>query len=158
MRVGPPAPADAAAGKPVEPPAKRCRHCGAESRTHDDRCPNCGRSYGSGPWVIVAAIVAAVISAILLLGGCAALIAVGLDAAEDEIDERAITRAQFDSVKPGDSEASVRAELGKPLSEDSYRKRGLTCLGYAEKDEGLFGIDEFELCFRNGVLVSKSAG
>lgn len=158
MRVGDYAPADAPKGSPVEPPAKRCRHCGAESRTHADRCPNCGRRYGSGPWVVVAAIAASLVTIVLLLGGCAALIAIGLDAAKDEIDERAITRAEFDAVKPGDSEAAVRAQLGKPLSEDSLRKRNLTCLQYAEKGEGVFGLDEFELCFRDGVLVRKSAG
>jgi hypothetical protein len=157
MRVGPYAPATAPKGKPVDPPAKRCRHCGAESRTFEDRCQNCGRKYGPGPGVVIAIVAAAIVGSILLLGGCALLLQSGIDAVEDEVDERAITKGQFDSIVPGDTESSVRIRLGKPLSEDTYANKDLECLYYAQRDEGLFGIDDFEFCFRDGVLVSKHA-
>jgi hypothetical protein len=157
MRVGPYAPPGSPKGKPVDPPAKRCRHCGAESRTFEDRCPNCGRKYGPGAGIVAAAVLAAIVGSILLLGGCAVLIAVGIDAVDDEIDERAITKGQFDSIMPGDTESSVRIRLGKPLSEDTYANTELECLYYAEKGGGILSIDDFELCFRKGVLVSKHA-
>ena len=69
---------------------------------------------------------------------------------------RAITKAQYDLIDPGTPESVVRARLGEPLSEESFRRRRLDCVYYAQKDEGLFGIDDFEFCFRDGVLVSKS--
>ena len=93
---------------------------------------------------------------LLFLGGCAALIVVGVNEVEDEIDERAITKAQYDLIDPGTPESVVRARLGEPLSEESFRRRRLECVYYAQEDEGLFGIDDFQFCFRNGVLVSKS--
>ena len=99
---------------------------------------------------------AAVLASILLLGGCAALVVWGIDQAEDEIDESAITRQQFDAIPPGATEAEVRLRLGAPLSEDSYSGPRLDCIYYAQKGEGLLGVDDFEFCFRNGVLVSKS--
>jgi hypothetical protein len=157
MRVGPYAPPGAPADKPVDPPAKRCRHCGAESRTFGDRCENCGRKYGPGPGIVLAIVAASVVACILLLGGCALLLQAGIDAVEDEVDERAITKGQFDSIVPGDTESSVRIRLGKPLSEDTYARKDLECLYYAEKGEGILSIDDFEFCFRDGVLVSKHA-
>jgi hypothetical protein len=157
MRVGPYAPPDAPKGKPADPPPKRCRHCGAESRTFEERCPNCGRKYGAGPGTIAAIVAGSILACILLMGGCALLLQSGIDAVEDEVDERAITKGQFDSIVPGDTETSVRIRLGKPLSEDTYANKELECLYYGEKGEGLFGIDDFEFCFRDGALVSKHA-
>ena len=81
---------------------------------------------------------------------------VGLDKAEDEIDENAITKAQYDLIDTGTPESVVRARLGEPLSEESFGRRRLTCIHYAQKDEGLLGIDDFEFCFRDGVLFSKT--
>jgi hypothetical protein len=156
MRVGPVVPPDSPQGSPVGPPTKRCRHCGAESETFGDKCLNCGRSFGTSPGVIAAIVAGSIVAVILLLGGCGLLIAGAIDEVGDEIDEDSITRAQFDSVQPGDTEASVRKRLGDPLSEDTFAGKNLECIYYAQKDEGLFGLDDFELCFRNGLLVRKS--
>ena len=119
--------------------------------------PELRRKYGPGPGIVIAIVAAAIVGCILLLGGCALLLQAGIDAVEDEVDERAITKGQFDSMVPGDTESSVRIRLGKPLSEDTYANKDLECLYYAEKGGGLLSIDNFELCFRDGVLVSKHA-
>ena len=134
MRVGPHTPPGAAKGKPIPAPEPK----------------------PTNPWAIGGAIAAACVAVLLFLGGCAALIVVGVNEVEDEIDERAITKAQYDLIDPGTPESVVRARLGEPLSEESFRRRRLECVYYAQEDEGLFGIDDFQFCFRNGVLVSKS--
>ncbi len=156
MRVGPVVPPDAPRGQPVAPPPKRCRHCGAESETFDSSCPNCGRSYGQRTGVTVAIIAAACAAAILLLGGCGLLIALGINAANDEIDKRSITRAQFNAIEPGQTEASVRAELGRPTSEKTFGQPPTHCIDYPQHDDGLFGLGEYRFCFRDGVLVRKA--
>ena len=157
MRVGPLVPADAPAGKPVEAPAKRCRHCGAESKTFDDKCPNCGRSYGTSPGVVAAIVAGGIVACLLLLGGCGLLIKAAVDKASDEIDKRAITQAEFESVKPGESEDSVRRRLGDPTSEKTFGNPSRTCIQYPQKGDGLLGLDEYRLCFVGGVLVFKRA-
>jgi outer membrane protein assembly factor BamE (lipoprotein component of BamABCDE complex) len=134
MRVGPPTPEGAPKGKPIEAPEPK----------------------PTNPWAIAAAIAAACLSVVLLLGGCAALVVVGVNAIEDEIDETAITKAQYDLIEPGTPESVVRARLGDPLSEESFKRGRLDCIYYAQQDEGLFSIDDFRFCFRDGVLVSKS--
>lgn len=134
MRVGPKTPEGAAKGKPIPAP----------------------ESKPTNPWAMAGAIAAACVAVLLFLGGCAALIVVGVNEIEDEIDERAITKAEYDLIEPGTPESVVRARLGEPLSEESYRRPPLDCVYYAQKDEGLFAIDDFEFCFRNGVLVSKA--
>jgi hypothetical protein len=155
-RIGPAIEADAASGKPVSPPTKRCRHCGAESETFADACPNCGRGYGTGPGVIAAIIAGAVVALLLLLAGCGLLVAAVVDEVDDEIDERSITQAEFRSVPLNSTESQVRAALGTPIRE-SETKRGGECLYYAREGQGLFDINDFKLCFRDGALVSKSA-
>ena len=134
MRVGPRTPEGAPKGKPIPAP----------------------ESKPTNPWAIAGAIAAACLAVLLLLGGCAALIVVGVNEVEDEIDERAIAKAEYDLIEPGTPESVVRARLGEPLSEESFRRRQLECVYYAQEDEGLFGIDDFQFCFRNGVVVSKS--
>lgn len=135
MRVGPQTPPGAAKGKPIPAP----------------------ESKPTNPWAIAGAIAAACVAVLLFLGGCAALIVVGVNEVEDEIDERAITKQQFDLIDPGTPESVVRARLGEPLSEESFNRPRVECIYYAQKDEGLFGIDDFQFCFRDGVLDSKSS-
>jgi Protein of unknown function (DUF2510) len=135
MRVGPPEPPGAAKGKPIPAPERK----------------------PTSPWAVAAAIAAACLAILLTLGGCAALVVVGLNEAEDEIDETAITKEQYDLIDLGTPESVVRARLGDPLSEESFNRPPVECIYYAQKDEGVFGIDDFQFCFRNGVLDSKSA-
>ena len=134
MRVGPPTPQGSPKDKPIPAPEPK--------RT--------------SPWAIAAAVAAACVAVLLFLGGCAVLVVVGLDKAEDEIDENAITKQQYDLIDVGTPESVVRARLGEPLSEETAKRPPLNCVYYAQKDEGLLGIDDFEFCFRGGVVVSKS--
>ena len=135
MRVGPETPEGAAKGKPIPAPERK----------------------PTNPWAVAGAIAASCVAVVLVLGGCAALIAVGINAAEDEIDEDAITKEQYDLIDPGTPESVVRARLGDPISEESFNKPPVECIYYAQKDEGLFGIDDFQFCFRDGVLDSKTS-
>ena len=135
MRVGPLTPEGAPKSKPIPAP--------------EPKPPR--------PWAIAGAIAAAVIAIVLVLGGCAALVVVGINAAEDEIDETSITKQQYDLIDPGTPESVVRARLGDPLSEESFNRPRVDCIYYAQRDEGLFGIDDFQFCFRDGVLDSKSS-
>jgi len=148
---------DAAPGKPAPPPRKRCRRCGAEAETFENSCPHCGRSYGTSTGTVVAIVAGACVAAILLLGGCAVLIGLAVEEADEELDELGITPRQYRSIGPGTSERKVRDELGEPAFEDTLTSPALECLYYPEKGEGLLGIENYEFCFRNGRLYSKQA-
>jgi hypothetical protein len=155
-QIGPVVAPDSPRGRPASPPKRVCRHCGAESETFADACPNCGRGFGTSPGVIAAIIAGAVLALLLGLAGCGLLVTAVVDEVGEEIDERAITKAEFDSVQLGSSEAQVRAALGPPIRESETR-RGGECLYYAREGEGLFDINDFKLCFRGGLLDTKSA-
>jgi len=149
--VGPKVEPDAPFDRPVPPPTKVCRRCAVQSQTFAPECPNCGRNYtrASGPQLV--GIIAA--SLLLTVGGCGACIAIGIEAGEEELERTAITRDEFDAVPPGASREPVEARLGAPF--DTDRDGDLVCLTYNEEGE-LFG-DFYELCFEDGVLVSKDA-
>jgi Protein of unknown function (DUF2510) len=134
MRVGPKTPEGAAKGKAIPAP---------------EPTP-------TSPWAVAGAIAASCLAILLLLGGCAALIVVGVNEAEDEIGEYAITKAQYDLVEPGTPESVLRARLGEPISEDSFKRGRIECIYYPEEDGGLFDIESFQFCFRNELLISKS--
>lgn len=155
MRVGPRVAADAPKGRPVAPPPKQCRHCSTQSETFAESCPSCGRSYGSSPGVIAAAIAAACVAVILLLGGCAVLFGLAVEKAGEELEDVGITRSQFNAVEPGASEASVRAQLGRPISTEELSTPGVKCIYYPQSGEGIVGLDDFQFCFKDGVLSSK---
>ena len=156
LRVGPRVDLDADPSQPAQPPKRLCRHCGVQSETFADDCPNCGRGYGSlSGGAIAAIVIGSIVAAVLLLGGCGLLIKAGIDAANDQAEKTAISRAQYDSVAIGDDEARVRASLGEPARE---KTNGVTtCLFYGREGEGVFGEEDYRLCFVNGVLLSKSA-
>lgn len=141
----------------MPPPTKHCGRCGADSETFDDSCPNCGRGYGTSPGVIAAIVAGSILVCLLLLGGCGLLIKAAVDEAGDEIDKRSITEAEFRSVKPGESEETVRARLGDPTSEKTFGAPPRTCIQYPQKGDGLLGLDEYRFCFVGGVLVFKTA-
>lgn len=156
--IGPRVAAGAARGKPVPPPTKVCRRCGAQAETFENTCPSCGRSYGYGPGAVIAVIAAACLAGLLLLGGCAALVGFGLDRLGDELDTTAISRREFNSIQLGSTQASVERRLGEPFDtrrlEEEPQGR-VTCLTYNRGDEGLFELDTYELCFADGRLYSK---
>lgn len=158
--LGPLVAPDTAKGKAVPPPTKVCRHCGAQSETFERTCPNCGRSYGGiSTGALVGIIAASLVAGGLVLGGCAALIAAGLNEVEEEQEEHEITRQQFDAIQPGSTRASVEAALGEPLETETFDEPGgrVTCLYYPERGEDVFAqlSEQFELCFVAGRLDSK---
>ncbi len=102
-------------------------------------------------------VAAACLAIIVTVGGCAALVVVGPQRGRGRDRRDAITKAQYDLIDPGTPESVVRARLGDPLSEESFNRPRVDCIYYAQRDEGLFGIDDFQFCFRDGVLDSKSS-
>jgi hypothetical protein len=152
--VGPPVPADSPPGRPVPPPSKVCKHCGATSETFEPNCPSCGKSYTQNTGLIVAAIATSIAVLLLLAGGCALLVANVADEIGDEFDETAITRAQYDAVAIGTPIGDAKAALGDYFSRDQFR--GGECLYYNE-EEDLLDAGTYRLCFEGGVLVSKRA-
>ncbi|UPK76205.1 hypothetical protein MU582_06070 [Nocardioidaceae bacterium SCSIO 66511] len=76
---------------------------------------------------------------------------------ESTRNETAITSEQYQSVKIGARERTVREELGEPAKESTGDgSRNTTCLYYNEKDAGLVAGDRFMFCFVSGRLDRKS--
>lgn len=142
-------------GKPVSTPRKRCRHCGTESETFEANCPKCGKPYGLSKGATVGIVVAAILAAVVLLGGCAAAIVAGIN----DLEESTITREEFDAVNLGVTRDDLEDDLGEPyeVGELDEGPTHVTCLYYNE--EGESGIDDpyLQFCFVAGVLDSKFA-
>ena len=158
--LGPLVETGAAKSRKVPPPTKVCRHCRAQSETFDSTCPNCGRSYGITRGGVVAIVAASVAAAALLLGGCGALIVVGINEAEEEVDETSISRAQFESIPIGMPRDEVEQRLGDHWDERKEESIGgdrLRCIYYNKEDASVFDEDrEYGFCFIDGELVSKT--
>lgn len=100
----------------------------------------------------------------VLIGGCVALLAEGVEEAEKAIDEEksknVITREQFDSVKNGDDLNATIERLGEPADhqhseyEDGFGGTTLDdCIYY---NDGKELLSAYQLCFENEKLTSKS--
>ena len=150
----------------VTPPTKVCPSCGAQAQTFDKKCPHCGKKYKrrrGGTFVKV--MLGVFLGGALLIGGCVALLAGGVDEATKEQNETAITLAQFRSVKLGTSEGAVRARLGKPGDRQEFEneipeldvKSSSSCIYYNEKDKELFEGRSFQFCFDDRKLTSKNS-
>lgn len=149
--VGPKVEPDAPPDRSLPTPTKVCPGCAVQSRTFAPRCPNCGRTYARPSGWQIAAIAAAIL--VLGLGGCGACVAVGINAADEELDRTAISQREFDSVKQGTPRQEVEARFGEAWETDS--EGGLDCITYTERDDGLFDLTLFDFCFRDGRLVFK---
>jgi hypothetical protein len=105
----------------------------------------------------------------VLIGGCVALVGVGVDQAQKDSDKTAITFKQYQSVNSKDSLADVKHQFGEPQSADEvdqdldasareFIKDGeedLKCVYYNRKGH-LASI--FQFCFDgNGKYQSKTA-
>jgi outer membrane protein assembly factor BamE (lipoprotein component of BamABCDE complex) len=135
------------------------------SQTSASKCPSCGKGYKKRTGLkIFAAIVAAGLVGII---GCSVLLVGGANEVADELDaeqaKSAITRAQFDALEIGMTQAEVRASTGKPPadrqsfeSEDFLSEEPTTssCI-YYNKAGGEF-LDTYQLCFDDGKLTSKN--
>jgi hypothetical protein len=97
--------------------------------------------------------VGATVALIVVIVLIAVLVSAGAKQAQKESDKHAITQAQYDSIRLGTSEATVRARLGAPNSSDSSQAQfgsapvGQDCIYYNRKGE-LLHI--FQFCFDHG--------
>jgi len=109
-----------------------------------------------------------VLSALVLMGGCAGIVALAVRDAKEALDaeqrRHAISEAQFDAVQLGASEAGVREQLGRePQNTQEFAQQDVldeqaferSCI-YYNQQSGSFG-DAFQFCFRDGVLISKGS-
>lgn len=144
-------------------PTKVCPHCGTQAATTAKKCPNCGKGYKRRTGLkIFAAIIAA---GLVLIVGCAVLVGSAVDDVENEAQQHAITKAQFDSIPQGTSQAEVEKRLGEPedsqeFEQQSYFKKATqnsSCIYYNEKGKELFEGASFQFCFTEGKLDSKNA-
>jgi Protein of unknown function (DUF2510) len=153
--LGPQVPEGTARGKSIPPPTKVCPHCHAQAETFETTCPSCGRAYGLSRKAILGIIGASIAVVVLFIGGCAGLIALGIEDREDH----EITRAEFEAIEYGSTRDEVERELGDPYDEITFEEEvgDVTCLYYPEEGDHLFSEDDLELCFVAGRLDSKHA-
>lgn len=103
------------------------------------------------------------VGGLLLIGGCVAVIGAGVDEAEDEAQETAISQAEFDSIQQGTTQAQVEKELGEPSDSQEFEQRfggktsGSSCIYYNEEGQELFEGRSYQFCFDGGKLTSKNA-
>ncbi|MFC5214904.1 sensor histidine kinase [Streptomyces coerulescens] len=101
------------------------------------------------------------VTAVVLVVGVVALGAWGLKALWDEMESGTISADVYKSVKIGDAEADVKAELpeGSSLLTDGQEKQGpplpegAKCRHYLDLDEDIV----YRFCFRDGKLVAKES-
>lgn len=151
------------------PPTKVCPHCGAQSQTTGDRCPNCNKRYrkrGRGVriagWGCLGTILGGI--AIVVLIGLA--ISAGVDEAEEEQDRVGITLSEFRSIEQGTSQDEVEELLGQPEDAQEFEQEipelqsgpsRSSCIYYPERGKPLFEGRSFQFCFDEGRLTSKNA-
>ncbi len=103
-----------------------------------------------------------ILALVVVIGGCAALIGAGVNEAEDDAQEHAITKSQFDSIDQGSTQSEVEKELGDPSDDQEFESRfggktqGSSCIYYNEKGAELFEGDSYQFCFTNEKLDSKN--
>lgn len=165
-QVGPQLAAGSDPAKPLEAPTKLCPHCGAQSQTLASKCPHCGKGYAKRSGLkVLAGIVAGGLVLIAGCAGCVALIGSGVDEAEDEAQEHAISKAEFDSIEIGTTQAQVEKRLGVPEDSQEFEQKGFgnnapqgsSCIYYNETGKDLFEGESFQFCFTEEKLDSKNA-
>lgn len=108
-----------------------------------------------------------VIGLVVIVGGCSALVVSSVNKAVNDLNreqrEHAITRAEFDAVPLGSTQAAVIDQLGKPPQDtQDFEHQGIdnvpiqsSCI-YYNLAGGEFG-DAFQFCFEDDALRSKNA-
>ena len=126
-------------------PLKVCRHCSVASRTGDEVCPNCGRSYQrSWPrwrWWYAIPIVAIAF-------------AIGYFGISELVydDPATVTEAEAQAIELGTARDDVEQQLGEPneVTDDG----GLSCAAY--EVEGQDDAD-WLFCYRQEKLVTSQS-
>lgn len=102
---------------------------------------------------------------IILVVGCSALFAAGIDEAENEATEGGISLREFRAVEQGARQRAVERRLGQPDDAQEFEQeipeldtgpQRSSCIYYPERDKPLFEGASFQLCFDNGKLTSKN--
>jgi hypothetical protein len=107
-----------------------------------------------------------IIGGCVLIGGCFALLAGGVNEADKEQKKQGITLTQFRSISQGTSEGDIKDQLGKPEDAQEFEDAGVpgvtgksksSCIYYPEKGKGIGEGHSFQFCFDNGKLTGKNA-
>ena len=100
--------------------------------------------------------------AVAAVVGSAAAVATAVAAflhTNSQRDSGDISIAAFDSVKLGQSESSVLAQLGKPMTQQEVGYTdpppGDECIYYGDSGIAIQGGMTYRLCFRGGVLALR---
>lgn len=101
----------------------------------------------------------------VLLAGCVALLAGGINEAEKEQDRHAISLSDFRSIRTGMRRSDVIDRLGvEPGDAQEFENEGLpgdavrsSCIYYNEKGKDLGEGRYFQFCFDGGRLTGKNA-
>jgi hypothetical protein len=103
-----------------------------------------------------------VIGGTVLIGGCAALIAGGLESEQ----KKGITRAEFDSISQRTTQSEIEEKFGQPENAQDFETQipelqdqpsRSSCIYYPEKGRKILEGQSFQLCFDDGRLTSKNA-
>lgn len=149
--------------KNVTPPTKVCPHCGTQAQTAEKKCPNCGKGYKKRTGLKIFAGIC--LAGLVLIVGCAVLIGSAAKDVSDEAQKHSITKAQFDAVQQGTTQAALEKQLGTPEDSQEFEQKGFgqnapqgsSCIYYNEKGKGLFEGSSFQFCFTEEKLDSKNA-
>jgi hypothetical protein len=147
---------------------KVCPHCGAQAQTLDMKCPNCGKKYKKKSPVLKI-LLGIVLLMVLVVGGCTALFAAGVNEAVSELNEQqaasAISQETFDGIQIGATRADVDAAVAPavPQNAQEFTQEGVldeaqinsSCI-YFNRQGGEFG-DVFQFCFEGDRLTSKNS-
>jgi hypothetical protein len=153
---------------PTSAPVKVCPHCGVQAQTVEMKCPSCGKKYKKKSPVLKILLGIAVLM-VLIIGGCSALVAGGVNEAVNNYNEEqaksAISQETFDSVQLGATRADVDAAVAPAVPQDAqeFTQEGVldqaqinsSCI-YFNREGGEFG-DIFQFCFEGDRLTSKNA-
>jgi uncharacterized iron-regulated membrane protein len=132
------------------------------------KCPNCGKKYKKKSPVLKI-LLGIVLLMVLVVGGCTALFAAGVNEAVNELNEQqaasAISQETFDSIQIGATRADVDAAVAPavPQNAQEFTQQGVldeaqinsSCI-YFNRQGGEFG-DVFQFCFEGDQLTSKNS-
>lgn len=107
-----------------------------------------------------------VIALVLLIGGCTAIVGVGVNEVSKEADKYAITPEQWKTVKQGMTKKQVEKAIGEPNPDQQQEfesqlpeslggeTTSLDCWYYAKP--GQLGMPSYQVCFTNGRVDTRS--
>ncbi len=118
------------------------------------------------PRTVLKVMLGMILGTFVLIIGCTALLAGGVNEAQKDQDAKGISAAEFSAIEQGSTQQQVEATLGEPESAQQFEQQipelqsqpsSSSCIYYPEKGEPLFEGQSFQLCFDNGALTSKNA-